>query len=70
MSVKNVGSKLVRGVRQIKEQQDSPLPTVLPGNTPTAAKTKTASPRDTVKAAPAVKANKSDIQHPDRVWPD
>ncbi|MDA8327640.1 MAG: hypothetical protein M0Z83_01565 [Betaproteobacteria bacterium] len=69
MPVKNVGSKLVRGVRQIKEQQDIPPTTAVSENTPVAAKVKTLSPR--AKAKPALaKASKSGIQHPDRVWPD
>ncbi|BBP02308.1 hypothetical protein [Sulfuriferula nivalis] len=69
MPVKNVGSKLVRGVRQIKEQQDIPPTTAVPDIAPVAAKVTTAKPRASAKPAPA-KASKSGIQHPDRVWPD
>lgn len=67
MPVKNVG-KLVRGVRQIKEQQDSP-PAAAPEAAPVAATVKPISPRASAKPAPA-KPVKSDVQHPDRVWPD
>ena len=68
MPVKNVG-KLVRGVRQIKEQQDSPPAAVAPETAPVAARVKAESPRTSAKPAPA-RAGKSGIQHPDRVWPD
>ncbi|MFA5170820.1 MAG: hypothetical protein WC426_04560 [Sulfuriferula sp.] len=68
MPVKNVGSKLVRGVRQIKEHQDSPAVAV-PENAPVVAEVKPASPRTSAKPAPA-KSGKAEMQHPDRVWPD
>lgn len=69
MPVKNVGSKLVRGVRQIKEQQDTPPAVAAPDAAPVVAKVKTAAPRASAKPAP-VKVSKSNIPHPDRVWPD
>ena len=68
MPVKNVG-KLVRGVRQIKEQQDSPPAAAATESAPVAATVKPVSPRASAKPAPA-KPVKSEVQHPDRVWPD
>ncbi|NOT17848.1 MAG: hypothetical protein HOP20_07265 [Sulfuriferula sp.] len=76
MSVKNVGSKLVRGVRQIKEHQDSPetevvenVPAPVSIPAPVVAEAKPASPRARAKPAPT-KASQPSIAHPDRVWPD
>lgn len=74
MSVKNVGSKLAQGVRQIKAKQDGTSSAVAANKAPVAAAAKAAAPRAAVKpvaAKPApVKANESGLQHPDRVWPD
>lgn len=70
MSVKNVGSKLVRGVRQIKEHQDSPETEVVENvPAPVVAEAKPASPHVRAKTASA-KVSQSSIPHPDRVWPD
>lgn len=79
MPVKNVGSKLARGVRQVKAQQNATSPAAAADNAPLAAAVKAALPPVTAKPvavkpaadkpAPA-KAGESGMQHPDRVWPD
>ncbi|ARU30773.1 hypothetical protein CAP31_03160 [Sulfuriferula sp. AH1] len=74
MSVKNVGSKLARGVRQVKAQQNGTSSIAAADNAPVAAAVKAALPPATVKPVAAklapAKAGESGMQHPDRVWPD
>jgi hypothetical protein len=74
MSVKNVGSKLARGVRQVKTQQNAASPAAAADNAPLAAAVKAALPPAAAKPASAkpapAKAGESGMQHPDRVWPD
>ena len=84
MSVKNGGSKLARGVRQIKAQQDNAPTNAVADAAPIAAAVKAALPSPAVKpvaakpvapklapAKPApAKDSNSGMQHPDRVWPD
>ena len=60
MSVKNTGSKLAKGVRQIKARQDKTSSTVAAENIPARV----------VKAEPVATMRESDVQHPERVWPD
>ena len=53
MSVRNNGSKLAQGVRQIKAQQDGSPPVAAPDSSLVPAAVKVASPRAAVKVAAA-----------------
>ena len=73
MSVKNVGSKLAQGVRQIKARQDSTPSAAAESVSIAPAAVKTGSSpvatKPATKPAPA-NTRESGMQHPDRVWPD